>query len=41
MWIARLSDAGFANTGHRILQDNDPTRNTLLAFAKPVTGETP
>jgi FAD/FMN-containing dehydrogenase/predicted SAM-dependent methyltransferase len=41
MWIARLSDAGFANTGHRILQDNDPTRNTLLAFAKPGTGEAP
>ena len=41
MWIARLSDAGFANTGHRILQDNDPTRNTLLAFTKPGTGETP
>lgn len=41
VWVDRLNAAGFADTGHRILQNNDPTRNTLLAFAKQGTGETP
>ena len=41
VWVSRLTAAGFADTGHRVLQDNDPTRNTLLAFTKQMlTGET-
>ena len=39
MWSARMADAGFVDSGHRILQANDPTDNTLLAFAKPGTGD--
>ena len=39
VWVDRLKAAGFTDTGHRLLQDNDPTRNTLMAFAKPDAGE--
>jgi len=34
-WVERLQHAGFEDTGHRILQANDPTRNTLFCFVKP------
>jgi FAD/FMN-containing dehydrogenase len=40
VWVDRLNAAGLADTGHRILQKNDPTCNTLLAFTKQVTEET-
>jgi len=33
-WVRRLDAAGFDDTGCRILQDNDPTDNTLLLFVK-------
>ncbi|WP_295636776.1 FAD-binding protein [uncultured Methylibium sp.] len=33
-WVARLDAAGFDDTGHRVLQDNDPTDNTLLCFTR-------
>ena len=33
-WAARLAEAGFDDTGHRVLQDNDPTDNTLFCFVK-------
>jgi FAD/FMN-containing dehydrogenase/SAM-dependent methyltransferase len=36
-WVARLDEAGFDDSGHRILQDNDPTDNTLLCFIKRAT----
>ncbi len=32
VWVDRLNASGFIDTGHRIRQDNDPTRNTLLSF---------
>ena len=33
-WSAMLSAAGFIDSGARILQDKDPTRNTLMVFRK-------
>ncbi len=33
-WVARLDAAGFDDSGHRVLQQNDPTDNTLLCFVK-------
>jgi FAD/FMN-containing dehydrogenase len=33
-WVERLDAAGFDDTGHRVLQDNDPTDNTLFCFVK-------
>jgi len=33
-WVRRLDAAGFDDAGHRILQDNDPTDNTLFCFTK-------
>jgi FAD/FMN-containing dehydrogenase/SAM-dependent methyltransferase len=36
-WVRRLAAAGFSDTGHRVLQANDPTANTLMAFVKPFT----
>ena len=33
-WVRRLDAAGFDDSGHRVLQDNDPTDNTLLCFVK-------
>ena len=33
-WSCRLDAAGFSDSGCRILQANDPTDNTLLAFVK-------
>lgn len=33
-WVERLDAAGFDDTGARVLQDNDPTDNTLLCFIK-------
>jgi FAD/FMN-containing dehydrogenase len=33
-WVQRLDAAGFDDSGHRILQDNDPTDNTLFCFIK-------
>jgi FAD/FMN-containing dehydrogenase/SAM-dependent methyltransferase len=40
-WVQRLDAAGFDDTGHRVLQDNDPTDNTLFCFVKrPVAAST-
>ncbi|MDB5799177.1 MAG: FAD-binding protein [Rhodocyclales bacterium] len=33
-WVQRLHTAGFNDTGARLLQDNDPTRNVLMSFTK-------
>jgi len=33
-WVASITKAGFSDTGFRILQDNDPSANTLLGFIK-------
>ena len=33
-WVRRLDAAGFDDGGHRVLQDNDPTDNTLLCFLR-------
>ncbi|HEY4068523.1 MAG TPA: FAD-binding protein [Burkholderiaceae bacterium] len=33
-WSERLTAIGFDDTGHRVLQDNDPTDNVLFAFVK-------
>jgi len=33
-WVERLAQAGFKDSGARILQDNDPTDNVLLGFTK-------
>jgi FAD/FMN-containing dehydrogenase/SAM-dependent methyltransferase len=33
-WVRRLDAAGFDDTGHRILQDNDPTDNVLFGFTR-------
>lgn len=33
-WVQRLDAAGFDDSGHRVLQDNDPTDNTLLCFVR-------
>jgi len=41
-WRARVEACGFRDTGHRLLQANDPSDNTLMAFVKvgavPVDG---
>jgi FAD/FMN-containing dehydrogenase/SAM-dependent methyltransferase len=37
-WVQRLDEAGFDDTGHRLLQDNDPTDNTLFCFVKRPEG---
>lgn len=34
-WVQRLKSAGFQDTGHRLLQANDPSDNVLMAFRKP------
>jgi FAD/FMN-containing dehydrogenase/SAM-dependent methyltransferase len=33
-WVRRLDAAGFDDSAHRVLQDNDPTDNTLLCFVR-------
>ncbi|MEO8299670.1 MAG: FAD-binding protein [Burkholderiales bacterium] len=33
-WVQRLDAAGFDDSCHRLLQDNDPTDNTLFCFIK-------
>lgn len=33
-WVKLLEDSGFTDQGFRILQENDPSLNTLLAFTK-------
>ena len=33
-WVRRLDAAGFDDSGHRLLQANDPTDNVLLCFIK-------
>jgi FAD/FMN-containing dehydrogenase len=33
-WVQRLKAAGFADTGQRLLQANDPSDNVLMAFVK-------
>ena len=33
-WVRRLDDAGFDDSGHRVLQDHDPTDNVLLCFTR-------
>jgi ubiquinone/menaquinone biosynthesis C-methylase UbiE len=33
-WVERLRQAGFDDTGHRVLQENDPTDNVLFCFIK-------
>ncbi len=33
-WVRRLDEAGFDDSGNRVLQENDPTDNTLLCFIK-------
>jgi len=33
-WRKRLEACGFRDTGHRLLQANDPSDNTLMAFVK-------
>jgi SAM-dependent methyltransferase len=37
-WVKRLDEAGFDDSGHRLLQDNDPTDNTLLCFLRRAGG---
>ena len=37
-WVQRLDDAGFDDSGHRVLQDNDPTDNVLLCFVRRADG---
>ncbi len=37
-WIQRLDEAGFDDSAHRVLQDNDPTDNTLLCFVRRADG---
>lgn len=34
VWIERLADAGFDDSGQHLLQDHDPTDNTLFCFAR-------
>jgi FAD/FMN-containing dehydrogenase len=34
-WVQRLQQAGFTDSGQRVLQANDPTMNTLFCFIKP------
>ena len=33
-WVERLNAAGFDDSGHRVLQENDPTDNTLFCFVR-------
>ena len=33
-WSRRLGAVGFRDTGARLLQDHDPSDNTLMAFVK-------
>ena len=33
-WVERLARAGFKDSGHRMLQDHDPTDNVLLCFTR-------
>ncbi|HEY4079528.1 MAG TPA: FAD-binding protein [Burkholderiaceae bacterium] len=33
-WVKRLDAAGFDDSGHRVLQDQDPTDNVLFCFIK-------
>ena len=33
-WVKRLDAAGFDDSGHRVLQESDPTDNTLFCFVK-------
>lgn len=35
-WIGLIEAAGFEDSGARLLQANDPSDNTLMAFRKPV-----
>jgi FAD/FMN-containing dehydrogenase/SAM-dependent methyltransferase len=37
-WVRRLDASGFDDTGHRILQDNDPTDNVLFGFVRRADG---
>ena len=39
-WVRRLHEAGFDDRGHRLLQDNDPTKNALFCFEKRGTATT-
>jgi FAD/FMN-containing dehydrogenase/SAM-dependent methyltransferase len=34
-WVERLQAAGLRDSGHRLLQANDPTANVLFCFVKP------
>jgi hypothetical protein len=34
-WVALLTSVGFEDRGARLLQPNDPSANTLMAFKKP------
>ncbi len=34
-WVERLADAGFVDSGQRLLQANDPSDNVLMAFIRP------
>ncbi len=38
-WVERLDATGFDDSGHRVLQENDPTDNTLFCFVR--RGERP
>ncbi len=31
-WVDALQSAGFVDEGHRLLQDHDPSKNTLMSF---------
>jgi SAM-dependent methyltransferase len=33
-WVNRLEALGFTDTGHRLLQAHDPSKNILMAFVK-------
>jgi SAM-dependent methyltransferase len=37
-WVKRLDEAGFDDSAQRVLQDNDPTDNTLLCFVRRADG---
>lgn len=39
-WVDRLQAQGFDDTGHRVLQDNDPTDNTLFCFVRRLDPQT-
>jgi FAD/FMN-containing dehydrogenase len=36
-WVGLLANAGLEDLGFRLLQANDPSANTLMAFRKPVS----